>query len=312
MDETCGYVGRMLTLTTATIAIVLGIIASSNCNFLKFKNNSEEPWQGLESPFDGSLEAYVGIFSYEIINATNADSITDGCVAYDEKFGKSNFEAMIAAQFCAIFAPTFGILALLVSCVDTCMCRFCCSFLISSALFLAACGIQAGTFSLFAQPDFCINGDQSCNVGISVYLSGVSSALYFCACLFLCCFPTPDPLFGKHPTKKRPSPSEQQKVVIQPIVINQTGGSGYGQEMQYNEEYDDEELNITVPKKKSSIISQNGDKITDDDFNFKVPIDESDRMDVKEVTLPDGTRQVEETTYHADGRKSKKTRKYDQ
>lgn len=144
----------MLCLTTAITAIILGIMASSNCNFLKFNNNSEVAWEGLEPPFDGAFQAYVGIFSYEIANATDATQITDGCVAYDGKFGKSNFEAIIAAQFCAIFAPIMGVIAVVISGVDTFLCRFCCSFLISSALFLAACGIQAGTFSLFAEPDF--------------------------------------------------------------------------------------------------------------------------------------------------------------
>ncbi len=140
-------------------------------------------------------------------------------------------------------------------------------------------------------------------------MCGASSALYFCACLFLCCFPTPDPLCGRRAAKKGP-PSRQQKVVIQPIVIDQNSG-----QVQYdheNEEYDDEEEDPPAPRKKNSIMSLNGDKITDDDFNFEAPKDESARVDYREITLPDGRRQVEETTYHPDGTKSTKTRTYDQ
>lgn len=153
-----------------------------------------------------------------------------------------------------------------------------------------------------------LNGDQSCDVGISVYMSGASSALYFCASLFLCCFPTPDPLFGKRTPKKRPT-AREPNVIVQPIVIDQTGGHLQKND---NDEYDDEEEDPPVPRKTSSMISRkNADKITDDDFDFEVPRDDADRVDYREITLPDGTRQVHETTYHSDGTKSTKTRMYD-
>ena len=144
----------MLTLTTATTALILSIIAAANCHFLQFTNYSNHPWEGLEPPFDQAFYAYVGIFSFQLMNATDPSTITDGCVAYDGIFGKSNYEAIITAQVCAIMAPILGVLALAVSCVDTFCCRFLCSFLISSALFVAACGVQAGTFSIFAEPAF--------------------------------------------------------------------------------------------------------------------------------------------------------------
>ena len=144
----------MLTLLTVTAAIILSIVASSNCNFLRFENDSGVAWDGLDPPFSGSLEGHVGIFGYEIIDHSDETKKTQSCVKYDEKFGNAPNEALMTAQFCALFAPIFGILGLIVSCVDSCFCRFCGSFLISSGLFLIACGLQAGTFALYAEPDF--------------------------------------------------------------------------------------------------------------------------------------------------------------
>lgn len=308
VDETCGYVGRMLTLATATTALVLSIVAAANCHFLMFENYSNEPWVGLEPPFDVAFHAYAGIFSFQIMNATDDSTITDGCVAYDGIFGSSNYEAIITAQVCAIMAPILGVLALFISCVDTFCCRFICSFLISSALFVAACGVQAGTFSLFAEPAFCLDGDQQCDVGISVYMSGIASALYFCACLFLCCFPTPDPVFGKKEVKTRPPSGGGQNVVVQPIIVENRGGVREVDPRDENYYYDEDEQSQSQSKK--SKISYKADKVTDEDFNFDAPSNDAARVDYKEITLPDGTRKVEETTYHPDGTTSKKTRKY--
>lgn len=313
VDEACGYVGRMLTLATATTALILSIVAAANCHFLKFENYSNEPWVGLQPPFDVAFHAYAGIFSFQIMNATDDTTITDGCVSYDGIFGQSNYEAIITAQVCAIMAPILGVLALVVSCVDTFCCQFICSFLISSALFVAACGVQAGTFSLFAEPAFCLDGDQQCDVGISVYMSGISSALYFCACLFLCCFPTPDPLLRKREVKTRPPSGGEQNVVVQPIIIDQTGEMRQIDPQSENfYDHDDHQQyqQSPTPSKKLSKRSYKADKVTDDDFNFDAPSSDAARVDYKETTLPDGTRKVVETTYHPDGTTSKKTKKY--
>lgn len=145
---------RLLTLFTVTAGIVLSIMASANCNFLKFRTDADEPWEGLEPPFENALEAHVGIFGYEINRHLDESEVTDGCVGYENTFSSADFEVLISAQFCAVFAPIFAVLGLLVSCLDTFFCRFFMSFLIASAFFLAACGVQAGTFSLFAEPSF--------------------------------------------------------------------------------------------------------------------------------------------------------------
>ena len=121
---------------------------------LKFDTREDEPWEGLEPPFERVYEARVGVFSYEIIRAEDPELETNGCVSYGDNFGGSEYEVLIAAQICALLAPMAAFLGLLVTIMDTCVCRFFMSFLVSSVLFLAASGIQIGVFSLYAEPDF--------------------------------------------------------------------------------------------------------------------------------------------------------------
>lgn len=153
-------------------------------------------------------------------------------------------------------------------------------------------------------------------------MSGASSALFFCGSIFLCCFPTPDPMFGKK-TSKGPSSSRGggHQVVVQPVVMDQRR-NGYdeddddddeddessGDDGSYEDEEEEEERR--PPAKKNSMVSKNGDKITDDDFNFETPRDGTSRVETKERILADGTRRVDEITYHPDGRKTIKTKSY--
>jgi hypothetical protein len=144
----------MSVLVLASVGVALSIVASMNCDFLYFENDRGIPWEGLTAPFEGVTKAKVGIFSYQIIEAiNNTDLETDGCVSYDSNFANSEYEVLVAAQFCGVFAPLLALLAIITNLFDTCICSFFLSFLITSALFLAACGVQAGTFSLFAEPD---------------------------------------------------------------------------------------------------------------------------------------------------------------
>eukprot|EP00934_Nitzschia_sp_Nitz4_P001205 Nitzschia sp. Nitz4//scaffold7_size249615//219639//220629//NITZ4_001209-RA/size249615-augustus-gene-0.267-mRNA-1//-1//CDS//3329558538//1205//frame0 len=290
---------RGLTLLAVSLALALSITASVNCHFLKFENDAEEPWGGLEAPFDGVYSAYVGVFGYEILRAEDDSMLTDGCVSYDGQFGKLNYFAIMAAQFCAILGPALAVMGIIVNVMDTCLCRFLCSFLIGSALFLAACGVQAGTFSIYAEPDFCFQGDQYCNIGASVVMSGISTLLYFCGCILLCCFPTPDPYFDRPQRKPK-----AESGVVQPVFVEDDD------EEDYDEDYEEEPKPRRKPKKKAARVSKNAD-ITDDEFNFESHDDQDGHVEYKETTLPDGTVEVDEITYHPDGSQTIITRTYD-
>lgn len=159
-----------------------------------------------------------------------------------------------------------------------------------------------------------LDGDQNCNVGISVYLSGVASTLFFCACCFLCCFPTPDPMCAKRrPTRTKQDNNGQGNVIIQPVVVDQRANNGDYEE-EYYEEDDDEDKSYEEqprsPKKKASKASNSGDFVTDDDFDFETPMEGTSRIEYKERTLPNGTKVVDEITYHPDGRRTVKKNRY--
>jgi hypothetical protein len=124
------------------------------CEFLHFKNEENIPWRNLEFPFDRAIEAHVGIFYYDIVESDVSDRETNGCVGYDNLFHESEYEVLVASQFCALFAPIIAGIGLFVTLFEMCVCSFYCSFMIASLLFLIAAGIQAGTFSLFAEPSF--------------------------------------------------------------------------------------------------------------------------------------------------------------
>lgn len=131
-------------------------------------------------------------------------------------------------------------------------------------------------------------------MGISVYLSGTSSALYFLACVFLCMFPSPKPIFGRRRRKSKDSPESRSddNVVIQPIIINQRS-SRKGGDWEGNEEDDDafsnddgrREAPISPTKKGASFANRGADKVTDDDFDFEA----DDSSSHVEYYNPDGT-----------------------
>lgn len=97
-------------------------------------------------------------------------------------------------------------------------------------------------------------------------------------------------------------------MVVQPIIIDQSGGVQQADPTMQNYYNNDEEPQS--PSKKFSKIKYKADKVTDDDFNFEAPTTDAPRVEYKETTLPDGTRKVVETTYNPDGTTSKKTKKY--
>ena len=145
---------RVGVLLLGIVGIILSRIGSATCEFLSFENLEGVPWRELKPPFDTAIAANVGIFNYEILDSPNAADITDGCIPYEDKFFDlaENQEALVAAQICAVVAPVLAGCALLLNLMEACMCNFAGSFVFTSSLFIAAAGVQAGTFSMIAEP----------------------------------------------------------------------------------------------------------------------------------------------------------------
>jgi hypothetical protein len=113
------------------------------------------PDDAEDPPFNTVLAANVGIFNYEVIQLANGGTRDFGCVAYDDKFAKqTGYPSIATAQFCALIAPIIASFAVFAALFDVCVCQFPGSFVISTVLFLAAAAIQAGTFTLIADPAF--------------------------------------------------------------------------------------------------------------------------------------------------------------
>lgn len=120
-------------------------------------------------------------------------------------------------------------------------------------------------------------------------MCGTASALYFCACLFLCCFPSPEPYFNRSEPPKPTPVANPHKVVVQPVVVDNVRGGGDGA-WDYDEENDDggddgdyeEEQSYEeeeAPSKKVSKKKKGDDKISDDDFDFEVPTGGTSRIE---------------------------------
>jgi hypothetical protein len=113
------------------------------------------PDDAEDPPFNTVLAANVGIFNYEVLQLADGGTGDFGCVPYDDKFTRqTGYPSIATAQFCALIAPIFGSLAIFATLFDLCACKFPGSFLISTVLFLVAASIQAGTFTLIADPAF--------------------------------------------------------------------------------------------------------------------------------------------------------------
>ena len=147
-------INRVAVLGLGIVGIILSWVGSRTCEFLSFENSEGVPWRELEPPFDTAIAANVGIFNYEILDSPNADDITDGCIAYDDNFFGlvDTQEALAAAQICAVVAPVLAGVSLLLNLMEACFCNFPGSFVFTSTLFIAASGVQAGTFSMIAEP----------------------------------------------------------------------------------------------------------------------------------------------------------------
>lgn len=218
----CHY--RALILLLAAGGIVLSVLASQTCEFLRFNVDGDSATNELDTewPFDMASEGWIGIFQYEIVRDASGDVVSSGCTSYDQQFLKAPNRTLVASQFCAVLAPIFAFLAILLAVLEiTCSFRWYGSFIATSILFLAAAATQGGTFSSFANPSFCFNAQ--CNVGTAVYFSASASLAFFLSCILLCCSPRPVPCCGMSRKSSEDEEAPPEAPVIDPPKISKTG-----------------------------------------------------------------------------------------
>jgi hypothetical protein len=179
------YYVRLLVIALATGGVLLSYVALDTCEFISFENQRGIPWENLEPPFDRAVSAHVGIFSYEILEAGVNGTTTGKCINYDDRFADmiDSYESIAASQFCAVVAPSLAMLAIALNLFEFFVCGFYGSFIVSSVLYFAAAGIQAGTFSMLAEKAIWYVTGQKLIETLFIHERGVC-VTFFCSLLF--------------------------------------------------------------------------------------------------------------------------------
>jgi hypothetical protein len=137
--------------------VICSGVAAFSCHFFHFESvDNERPWPGLEDPFNNTIGADIGLFSYEITDSLDPRDLDEGCQTFDDRFrdftqGNALWEA---AQYCAVFALITSLIAFFINLFELFCCSFYCSFIFASTLLLIAGGLQACTFMVLGGGDF--------------------------------------------------------------------------------------------------------------------------------------------------------------
>eukprot|EP00529_Nitzschia_sp_RCC80_P028944 CAMPEP_0113467690 /NCGR_PEP_ID=MMETSP0014_2-20120614/14952_1 /TAXON_ID=2857 /ORGANISM="Nitzschia sp." /LENGTH=332 /DNA_ID=CAMNT_0000360021 /DNA_START=125 /DNA_END=1123 /DNA_ORIENTATION=- /assembly_acc=CAM_ASM_000159 len=267
-ENTCSYSMKSFIGLCGVIGIICSILAARNCEFISFVDtDGNPPDRADDPPFDTALAGSIGIFGYIITDMFNSNSATDGCVAYADLFGQQTaYPSLATAQFCALIAPIFSGLATFACFLDLCVHNFYGSFAIASMLFLIAFGIQAGTFTLLADPAFCLEDPElQCETGQGAHLSIAATVIYFiCSCL-MCCTPRGDPFcynfgFGsrERDEPRRRHVTESHKTTTTTTQTRQPSAESY---MDSDETFEEPPKSPRTPRnsKKSSVTQSRTD-----------------------------------------------------
>mmetsp|Transcript_77075 Transcript_77075/g.115934 ORF Transcript_77075/g.115934 Transcript_77075/m.115934 type:complete len:353 (-) Transcript_77075:82-1140(-) len=176
-DRICGWTGRMFLLLLSGGGLALSLLAGFSCEFFSFENSSGGPWIGLVPPFDGTIAADIGLFSYRITDSIIPAEETESCTRYDDMFfelsrnneggsnNNNNNNGMgnlwITAQICAVAAVTAGGLAFLYILLETVSPCLSYPWLIPAFLLFVAFGCQCCTFLIFMETTFCFRNESS-------------------------------------------------------------------------------------------------------------------------------------------------------
>mmetsp|Transcript_14742 Transcript_14742/g.25543 ORF Transcript_14742/g.25543 Transcript_14742/m.25543 type:complete len:260 (+) Transcript_14742:82-861(+) len=204
-ENQCGYCFKIFILLLSCAAVGLSVAGSMQCQFLKLNMDAQRSgWDQILDAILGQTNwVWVGVFRW---TPTAEDGTIEGsCQNYPEYFESvADDEAyyLYVAQICGIIAPIIGFIGVIVSMFELICCSFFGSCIFACFLFLAASGIQAGIFSMFASPNWCWTYEteeelENCykeNVDSATFWMILLSSFFFLVCSLLnCCVPRPDP-----------------------------------------------------------------------------------------------------------------------
>ena len=144
----------------------------------------------------------------------------------------------------------------------------------------------------FEKKSFESDSEQQCAQETGTYLSVAAVLCFFFASVLLCCFPRPDPFCCGVRDRTR-STTKTTRTVVQT------------QEVPSNDGYAAAPAPSPSPRKGRNDDDEN---IDEEEFEESPPPPEgAQRVDVKEKSFPDGSREVTETAFFKDGSRSVRT-----
>lgn len=290
-----GYIGRFVILCVAALGIILSLTTTTGCSFLHFENNSGVASQELSEPFELATEGYIGLFGYEVTKV-DFSGVPEKCESYPSSV---SFEVLTAGRIVSIAAPIFAVIGVIITLFDTCIGHYFGCFIMSAFMYLIACGLQACTFVLLAEPTFCYDAPHNCSVGSAGIQSAFACTFYWMCTVLTCCFPRPDPYreYRKNPREVRESKTRVERIVTVVEDIQDGFNPNTLEEGGVNQKKKRKPRNGRKSRNApSSELGSNNDNV--------------DRVELKERKSPDGSRQVDEVTFYMDGSRSIITHKY--
>jgi hypothetical protein len=142
-----------LAAASALVGLILSWRAFRTCDFISFVDHDGTPPDGADAPpFNTLVAANVGIFRYEEVVDGRGKG---GCTPYYDRFlEQQDYPSLATAQFCATIGSCFAFFGFFLTIVDFCACNFLGSFMFASFFLLVGAGVQAGVFTLIADPVF--------------------------------------------------------------------------------------------------------------------------------------------------------------
>jgi hypothetical protein len=150
------FLSRSLTVILAFVGIILSWMASQTCEFISYLDEDGTPPDSAEDPpFNLAVAADVGIFHYEITQHEAGTTGLGGCIPYELRFAsQQDYPSLATAQICAVIGPCFAAFGAIFTLMDFCVFNFPGSFTVASLFLLVGSGVQAGVFTLIADPVF--------------------------------------------------------------------------------------------------------------------------------------------------------------
>jgi hypothetical protein len=188
--EYCGIVSRIIFLIFAVLGFVFSLLSLRGCDFILYRPGVPPPGtsDNRDPFFQNITTASVGLFKY--------DPDAEGCRDISDDIADLSWQ-WTTAQTCAILAFIFGVVALVLALIDFIFCRFPCSRILISFLFIAAFICQILTMLVYTsdlcQPNY-HKGQYTCSPELATWLSVVSICLFLFTSILACCIPKPVPV----------------------------------------------------------------------------------------------------------------------